>query len=184
MCSRGSSRRRVLRGHCATPRRPAAWTCCSGSPPSRQRPSRRCGPRTLPPDRYPAFRRQHAAPDPPDATPAALLLARLTALRYLRADAHAAAWATAGLDAAQIGALTALLRGTIPSWDGVDAALERLQHRGQAAHDGTTWHLTERGRAEREAIEADTNERAAPPWAALTATERAALLHGLARLPD
>lgn len=42
------------------------------------------------------------APDPADATAAHLLLSRVTALRYHRADAHAAAWAAAGLTAAQI----------------------------------------------------------------------------------
>ncbi|HEX5493039.1 MAG TPA: hypothetical protein VFX70_00510, partial [Mycobacteriales bacterium] len=42
------------------------------------------------------------ARDPRPATPAHLLLLRLTALRYHRADAHAAAWAAAGLTAERV----------------------------------------------------------------------------------
>jgi hypothetical protein len=52
---------------------------------------------TLPTRRYPAFHLMYAAPDPDHATPAHLLMTRLTTLRYLRADAHAAAWADRGL---------------------------------------------------------------------------------------
>jgi len=51
----------------------------------------------LPRAAYPAFHGQDAAPDPAGATPAHLLLTRLTTLRYLRADAHAAAWRSRGL---------------------------------------------------------------------------------------
>lgn len=45
------------------------------------------------------------ARDPQAASPAHLLLIRVTALRYHRADAHAAAWAAAGLTAEQAVAL-------------------------------------------------------------------------------
>lgn len=139
---------------------------------------------SLPPPLYPAFRLQYAAPDQPDATPAATLLARLTAQRYLRADAHAAAWAAAGLDGLEIGALTALWRGVAADWPSAEAARERLQRRGFAERDGTTWRLTDAGHRAREALEADTDERAAPPWYALSPPERDTLLQGLARLPE
>ena len=44
--------------------------------------------------------------DPAQASPAHQLWSRVTALRFHRADAHAAAWAAAGLSAEQIVALT------------------------------------------------------------------------------
>jgi hypothetical protein len=81
------------------------------------------------------------APDPPQPSPAHVLLTRLTTLRYLRADAHAAAWAAHG----------------------------RLAPHAEPA--------------ERASIEAETNDGAAPPWAALTPVERTALLDGLSALP-
>jgi hypothetical protein len=96
--------------------------------------------RELPRARYPAFNLMHAAPDPPAATPAHLLLTRLTTLRYLRADAHAAAWFDRGLVAPHADAL------------------------------------------ERQAIEADTNANAAPPWSTLTPNDRASVLAALTDL--
>jgi hypothetical protein len=125
---------------------------------------------------------QHVAPDPPDATPAHALLSRLTTLRYLRADAHAAAWSTRGLDAAQVGVLTALWRAAAADHDG--DILEQLLRRGLVARDGARWYLTDEGRAVRDTIESDTDERAAPPWAALDPEERRRLIDSLARLPD
>lgn len=95
----------------------------------------------LPNQRYPAFYLMRNAPDPPQPSPAHLLLTRLTTLRYLRADAHAAAWAAHG----------------------------RLAPHAEPA--------------ERASIEAETNDGAAPPWAALTPAERTALLDGLIALP-
>jgi hypothetical protein len=77
--------------------------------------------------------------------PAALVLFnRLSALRYHRADAHAAAWAAAG-------------------------------------HTAESINQLESG-PERDAIEADTNRRAAPPFATLAADERLHLLAALAAL--
>jgi hypothetical protein len=73
-----------------------------------------------------------------------LVFNRCSALRYHRADAHAAAWAAAGHTAESINAL-------VPG-------------------------------PERDAIEVETNRRAAPPYAALTADERLRLLAGLAVL--
>lgn len=143
---------------------------------------------TLPLDQYPAFRAQHAAPAPLGATQAHLLLTRLTMLRYLRADAHAAAWSAQGLDAAPAGALTRLwCAATPPGSDdlsGAASALEALRERGLAEQVDTTWRSTEAGRALRETIEQETNRRAAPPWAILDDGERAAFLAGLEALPS
>jgi hypothetical protein len=84
--------------------------------------------------------------EPTAASPGLLLLNRLGTLRYHRADAHAAAWRAAGLNAAQIVALA-------PG-------------------------------AARDAVEAETNHRAAPPFAALSAPDRLSLLADLAALPE
>ncbi|WP_341718155.1 hypothetical protein QQG74_31030 [Micromonospora sp. FIMYZ51] len=87
-----------------------------------------------------------APPHEPDGTPAGvLLLNRLGALRYHRADAHAAAWAAAGHTPRTIAELP----------------------------DGP----------QRRAIEAETDRRAAGPYATLTAPERLDLLADLAALP-
>jgi hypothetical protein len=83
--------------------------------------------------------------EPPAAAPGLLLLHRLSSLRYHRADAHAAAWAAAGLTAAQIVAMT-----TGP---------------------------------QRDAIEAETNRLAGPPYEVLTPDERIGMLADLAALP-
>lgn len=143
---------------------------------------------TLPLDRYPAFRGQHAAPAPLGATPAHLLLIRLTTLRYLRADAHAAAWQAHGLDAAQAGALTALWRADRPL--GLDdlyqvtAALDALREHGLVEQADGSWRITAGGRALRDAIEDATNRGAAPPFAILDEQERADFVAGLEALPS
>jgi hypothetical protein len=92
----------------------------------------------------PAFAGMGRPHERPGDPPALVLFNRLSALRYHRADAHAAAWAAAGQTA-----------------DGIRAMAPG---------------------AEREAIEADTNRRAAPPYAALSPDERLELLAGLAAL--
>ncbi|MEV2237870.1 hypothetical protein [Micromonospora sp. NPDC049891] len=85
-------------------------------------------------------------PHEPDGTPpGVLLLNRLGALRFHRADAHAAAWHAAGHTAASIVALS----------------------------DGP----------QRQAIELETDRRAAGPYAVLTAEERLTMLADLAALP-
>lgn len=149
---------------------------------------------TLSLDRYPAFRTQHAAPAPLGATPAHLLLTRLTTLRYLRADAHALALAAHSLDSAQAHALARLWRATEPLrladiFQNGDpeikrAALQNLRDRGLANTDGEEWRISAAGRTRRDAIEEQTNRLAAPPFAALDADDRAAFLHGLAALSD
>ncbi|WP_327088473.1 hypothetical protein OIE66_40180 [Nonomuraea sp. NBC_01738] len=86
-----------------------------------------------------------APPYEPERAGAGLLLFnRLAALRYHRADAHAAAWRAAGLTARQV--------------------------------------VTLRGGQVRESIEADTNARAALPYAVLTDDERDTLITSLGEL--
>ncbi len=65
----------------------------------------------------PAWAVQAPPHEPPDATASVLLLNRLSALRYHRADAYAAAWQAAGLTAQQI---VAMPPG--PERDAVEAA--------------------------------------------------------------
>jgi hypothetical protein len=93
-------------------------------------------------------------------------------LREFRGDAHIAAWTAAGFDATEIGLLTEAYWG-LPlrtyvrtrAWtsEQLDAAEERLVERGLLA-DGS---LTDRGRTEREAVEAATDRMCAPIVAAL-----------------
>ena len=88
-------------------------------------------------------------------------------LREYRGDAHTAAWTAAGYDATEIGLATELFLG-LPlrsyvrtrAWtdDDLDAATDRLTARGVLA-DGA---FTDRGRAEREAIEAATDRQCRP----------------------
>lgn len=93
-------------------------------------------------------------------------------LREFRGDAHIAAWTAASFDATEIGLLTESfwgmpLRSYIRSraWTDaqLDAAEARLVERGLLA-DGT---LTERGRAEREEVEAATDRQCEPIITAL-----------------
>lgn len=147
----------------------------------------------LPRAAYPAFHGQDAAPDPAGATPAHLLLTRLTTLRYLRADAHAAAWRSRGLDAAQGAVFTALwrartplttdeARGLVSNGDAADRVLETLHERGLTAQEAGGWRISAAGRALRDAIERDTDRGAAPPFVTLAPPERTAFLTGLERL--
>lgn len=88
-------------------------------------------------------------------------------LREHRGDVHVHAWVQAGFDAVEIGLLTELYWG-LPmrtyvrtrAWsrEDLDAAEERLVARGLVA-DGA---LTERGRMEREAVEAATDRACRP----------------------
>lgn len=83
-------------------------------------------------------------------------------LREYRGDSHIAAWTTAGFDATEIGLLTepywglpmrTYIRTRGWSDDQLDAAEQRLVDRGLV--EGSA--LTEKGRAEREAVEAATD---------------------------
>lgn len=142
---------------------------------------------TLPLDLYPAFRRLHAAPTQLGAAPAHLLLTRLTALRYLRADAHALALAAERLDPTQAGVFTALWTRAAGAHDDLaapDHALEALQSRGLIQRTGGRWSISVAGRVLRDAIEEETDRATAPPFGTLAAADRAAFLQGLATLPD
>jgi Helix-turn-helix family len=93
-------------------------------------------------------------------------------LREYRGDAHTAAWTSAGFDATEIGMLSELYWG-LPTrsyvrtraWSDadLDAAEERLEARGLIAGGA----LTDRGRAEREAVEVATDAQCAPIVTAL-----------------
>jgi hypothetical protein len=117
--------------------------------------------------------------------PHLLLWQAITVLREQRGDGHVAALLTAGLDPcealvsfAAVGAAPAetfASRGW--SQDEWAAAHDRLASRGWINADGTA---TERGRAERNAIETRTDELALAPWQALgeqRATQLADLVH-------
>jgi hypothetical protein len=92
---------------------------------------------------------------------------RADMLREYRGDAHVSAWTTAGLDATEIGLLTELYWGLrlrtyirTRAWSNadLDAAEARLADRGLIA-DGA---FTDRGRAQREAIEQATDRQCRP----------------------
>jgi hypothetical protein len=93
-------------------------------------------------------------------------------LREFRGDSHTAAWTTAGFDAVEIGLLTELywglpLRSYIRSraWSSqeLDEGEERLRRRGLLDGQG----LSERGLAEREAVEVATDRHMRPAIEAL-----------------
>jgi len=95
-------------------------------------------------------------------------------LREFRGDAHTAAWTSAGFDAVEIGLLTELfwglpMRSYIRSraWSSaeLDEATKRLRSRGLLDGDG----FSERGRAEREAVEVATDAAMRPAIEALGA---------------
>jgi hypothetical protein len=88
-------------------------------------------------------------------------------LREYRGDAHTAAWTSAGFDAIEIGLLTELFWG-LPlktyvrsrAWSHaeLDDGIRRLEERG-LVRDGS---FTERGKDEREAVEACTDRQCRP----------------------
>ena len=93
-------------------------------------------------------------------------------LREYRGDSHIGAWISAGFDATEIGLLTELyiglplktyVRSRAWSDDELDAALDCLAGRGLVA-DGA---FTDRGRAEREAVERATDVQLRPVVEAL-----------------
>ncbi|HEU0238637.1 MAG TPA: hypothetical protein VFR11_05075 [Micromonosporaceae bacterium] len=98
-----------------------------------------------------------------------LLLNRLSALRYHRSDAHAAAWRTAGLTAAEMVALQELvgLRN--------DAGGERRDPGGERRDPGGE---------RRDAIEAHTDRLAAAPFRIVPAAERPQFVEGLRSLSE
>ena len=93
-------------------------------------------------------------------------------LREYRGDAHTAAWTAAGLDGPEIGIVSERFSGIPPrtyvrtrAWGTgrLDAAEERLTQLGWLDGDG----LSATGHAEREAIEAATDQQMAPALDAL-----------------
>ena len=109
-------------------------------------------------------------PEPEE--PAPRLLYRLVGLRYARADAHAAAWMYAGLEAESIVALT-------KAWQGDPVEAPALVVSGLVADDGK---VTARGQRARDDIEQDTNGRMEPAFASLGGDEWTAWLDALAAL--
>lgn len=107
-----------------------------------------------------------------------------TLLREHRGDGHLAALLLAGLDPLEaLVSHTATGKGMAPSWlkavrgweqSDLDAAADRLRARGVLDADG---ELTEKGRAVRENLEADTDRLDAAPYEHLGA-------EGLARLAE
>ncbi|NNK92449.1 MAG: hypothetical protein HKO87_08445, partial [Acidimicrobiia bacterium] len=118
---------------------------------------------------------QLKAPEWPDAPHR--LFQRLSRMRYLRNDSHAAAWSAHGLTAGEMVVFTQLWRDQELRDD--PAALAALSERG-LAHDG---HISDAGRALREQIEDDTNANDAVAYAALDPAHRVAWLETLDSLP-
>jgi hypothetical protein len=106
--------------------------------------------------------------------PPARLHQRLAILRLVRNEAHALAWASRGLTAADMVVLTALWNGDdVPSgqaWSGPPSVVSNGK-------------LTEDGAALREEIEADTNVRNEPAFSVLSPAESAEFLGAVTQLP-
>lgn len=135
------------------------------------------------PDRYPgpAFtlsRAWAALPRPTGTTPY-LIHHLLTALRYLRADAHSVVIDAAGLtpgEAARLDAAWRQLEGTHH-----DHPLDGLVGHGYLDVAGD---LTEDGRRARQAMEDETNSVAAAVWESVGADRMPQVIANLATLPD
>ncbi|TQS29023.1 SCO6745 family protein [Microbispora sp. KK1-11] len=113
----------------------------------------------------------HAALPPP-GEPLAALWHALTALREFRGDGHVAALVTAGVDGCEANVVASAL-GLVPSeqrayrgWTEEEwqAAAGRLRERGVLDREGA---VTEKGRRERDAVEAATERLARAPMDAL-----------------
>jgi len=135
----------------------------------------------LPVDQYPAFHAILPRFLPSQESDAYRVWSLCAALRYLRADAHAVAWQTAGLSGPEVQVLSALWRG-----DEVPGGMEypaRLVQLGWLEIEGRTLAITAAGRAVRDAIERATDERNALAFAPHAPHERTVLLLLLRRLP-
>lgn len=127
-----------------------------------------------------------------------LLWSWLSALRYLRSDAHAIAWSNAGLSAVEIRLLTLLchteehqsvnyFRENFPEEVErvpLEQILDALCVGGWAEASDGVWGSTEVGRRVRQQIESVTNVSSSPPFMALGAEEREQLFEILSLLPD
>src|SRR5690606_728789 len=118
-----------------------------------------------------------AVPQPP--APSLALPTLLTDLRYIRQHDHAVAWSSRGLTAPAMVPMTALWNGgsVAPDADGVD----ELVAAGYATREPVA--LTPAGEEVRDAIEAETNERAQVSFDVLDDTEGQAFLDALRSLP-
>jgi hypothetical protein len=118
-----------------------------------------------------------ALPDP--AGSPAVLVRRLTTLRYVRQHDHAAAWTDRGLTAAEVVVLTTLWHGEPVEGAGdVPAGLAAKGLTGESP-----LRLTPAGLVMREEIEADTNRRAQRSFDVLGEAEALELLSALRDLP-
>jgi Helix-turn-helix family len=129
---------------------------------------RACAP--LEPNGKPLFAGAQSQPWPDDAWGQFFVAG--DQLREFRGDAHTAVWTAAGLDGPEIGVVSERYSGIPPrtyvrtrAWgtDRLDAAEERLTALGWLEGDG----LSEKGQAEREAIEVATDQQMAPALDAL-----------------
>ena len=135
----------------------------------------------LPVDQYPAFHAMFPGSSPSRESDAYRVWSLCAALRYLRADAHAAAWQTAGLSGPEVQVLSALWRGDeVPGGMDYPARLVQL---GLLEREGRTPAITAVGRAVRDAIERATDERNALAFAPQAPHERMELLLLLRSLP-
>lgn len=118
-----------------------------------------------------------ALPEPAD--PYLALHTLLTNLRYIRQHDHAQAWRSRGLSAPAMIVMTALWRdgAAEPAADGCEELIEA----GFATRDPDA--LTSAGRATRDAIEADTNDRARRSFAVLDDQAAREFLDSLRALP-
>jgi hypothetical protein len=125
----------------------------------------------LRPEGKPLFAGARAQPVPDDPLAAAWRLG--DCLREYRGDVHTITWVAAGFDAVEIGLLTEQYWGLPPrsyirtrAWsnDELDDGFEHLRSRGLLDEAGA---LTGEGRTAREAVEAGTDQRAAPIEVAL-----------------
>lgn len=116
---------------------------------------------------------------PEPADPYLALHTLLTNLRYIRQHDHAVAWSSRGLTAPAMVPMTALWNGgsVAPDADGVD----ELVAAGYATREPVA--LTPAGEEVRDAIEAETNERAQVSFDVLDDTEGQAFLDALRSLP-
>jgi hypothetical protein len=136
---------------------------------------------------YPAFTAERAGFLPDPITPAYLLWSHLGTLRYLRGDAHALAWREHGLDAVQVGVITALWKseGRHKARDrAAQTALATLTTRGWVEEGDGRPRLTAEGREHRDQIEWKTNLYATPPLEVLTEKERATFVTAVKKLPS
>lgn len=136
------------------------------------------GATSLAPVPVPAFATQVETHDAVPITPAGQLLARVTELRYLRADLHAYALGEHGLAGPRARALSTLWKGH--SVTAQDA--HRLVERGLAETTPSGWALTGRARTIRVEVESTTDDLTAATLGRLPDAESEGLIETLSLL--